>query len=85
MIGAAVNYLICWNMAIIQILLDAPLGRVKAHCKVYRHVPLLFGKLEFGGESPLTMRAQCSTYRHCPNPLGIVPAEQFDKLEFVEE
>ena len=41
-----------------------------------------FDILEFGGESPLTMRAQCSMYRHCPNPLGIVPAEQFDKLEF---
>ena len=40
-------------------------------------------KLEFGGESPLTMRARCSAFRYCPNPLGIVPAEQFDKLEFV--
>ena len=41
-----------------------------------------FDKLEFGGESPLTMRARCSTFRYCPDPLGIVPAEQFDKLEF---
>ena len=32
-------------------------------------------KLEFGGESPLTMRARCSGFRYCPNPLGIVPAE----------
>ena len=43
-----------------------------------------FIKLEFGGESPLTMRAQCSAFRYCPDPLGIVPAEQFDKLEFVK-
>ena len=42
----------------------------------------LFVKLEFGGESPLTMRARCSAFRYCPNPLGIVPAELFDKLEF---
>ena len=41
-------------------------------------------KLEFGGQSPLTMRAWCSVFRYCPNPLGIVPAEQFDKLEFVK-
>ena len=39
-------------------------------------------KLEFGGESPLTMRARCSAFRNCPNPLGIVTAEQLDKLEF---
>ena len=42
-------------------------------------------KLEFGGESPLTMRARCSAFRYCPNPLGIVPAELFDKLEFICE
>ena len=42
----------------------------------------LFDKLEFGGESPRTMRARCSAFRNCPNPLGIVTAEQFDKLEF---
>ena len=41
-----------------------------------------FHKLEFGGESPLTIRAWCGTIRYCPDPLGIVPAEQFDKLEF---
>ena len=39
--------------------------------------------LEFGGESPLTMRARCSAFRYCPNPLGIVTAEQLDKLEFI--
>ena len=39
-------------------------------------------KLEFGGESPLTMRARCGAYRHCPDPLGIVTAEQLDNLEF---
>ena len=39
-------------------------------------------KLEFGGESPLTIRARCSAFRYCPDPLGIVSAEQFDKLEF---
>ena len=39
-------------------------------------------KLEFGGESPLTIRAWCSAFRYFPNPLGIVPVEQFDKLEF---
>ena len=41
-----------------------------------------FVKLEFGGQCPLTMRAWCSGFRYCPNPLGIVPAEQLDKLEF---
>jgi hypothetical protein len=40
--------------------------------------------LEFGGESPLTMRARCSAFRYCPSPLGIVPAEILDKLEFTE-
>ena len=39
--------------------------------------------MEFGGESPLTMRAGCYAFRYCPNPLGIVPAEQLEKLEFV--
>ena len=43
----------------------------------------LFDKLEFGGQWPLTMRAQCSAFRYCPNPLGIVTAEQLDKLEFI--
>ena len=28
------------------------------------------------------MRARCSGFRYCPNPLGIVTAEQLDKLEF---
>ena len=37
--------------------------------------------LEFGGESPLTMRAQCTAFRFCPDPLGIATAEQFDILE----
>ena len=40
-------------------------------------------KLEFGDESPLTMRARCSAFRYCPNPLGIDTAEQLGKLEFV--
>jgi hypothetical protein len=44
---------------------------------------ILLDKLEFGGESPLTMRARCSAFRYCPNPLGIVTAKQFVKLEFV--
>ena len=43
----------------------------------------LFDKLEFGGESPLTMRAWCSAFRYCPNPLGIVPAKVFAKFKFV--
>ena len=42
----------------------------------------LLDKLEFGGESQLTMRARRSAFRYCPNPLGIVTAEQLDKLEF---
>ena len=42
---------------------------------------LLLAKLEFGGESTLTMRARYSALRYCPDPLGIVTAEQFDKLE----
>ena len=43
----------------------------------------LFDILEFGGESPLTMRARCSAFRYCPDPLGIVTTEQLDKLEFI--
>ena len=41
-----------------------------------------FAKLEFGGESPLTIRAWCSALRYCPDPLGIVTAKQLYKLEF---
>ena len=41
-----------------------------------------FDKLEFGGESPLTMRAGCYAFRYCPDPLGIVTTELLDKLEF---
>ena len=37
-------------------------------------------KLEFGGESPRTMRARCSGFRNCPDPLGIVTAKQLDKF-----
>jgi len=40
-------------------------------------------KLEFGGESPLTMCVRCSAFRYCPNPLGIVTTEELDKLEFI--
>ena len=43
-----------------------------------------FYKLEFGGESPLTMRARCGCIRYFPDPLGIVPAKQVDKLEFTQ-
>ena len=43
-----------------------------------------FEKLEFGGESPLTIRAWCSAFRYYPSPLGIVTAEQLDKLEFYQ-
>ena len=43
----------------------------------------LFDILEFGGQWPLTMRARCSVFRYCPDPLGIVAAKQFVKLEFV--
>ena len=42
----------------------------------------LLDKLEFGGQWPLTMRARCYAFRYCPDPLGIVTAEQLDKLEF---
>ena len=42
-------------------------------------------KLEFGGESPRTMRARCSGFRYCPDPLGIVTAKQLDKLELDEQ
>ena len=61
-------------------------GTVKnmPHRIVYGSARLyLLDELEFGGESPLTMRARCSVFRYCPDPLGIVPAEQFDKLEFI--
>ena len=45
---------------------------------------ILLDKLEFGGQRPRTMRARCSAFRYCPDPLGIVTAEQLDKLEFAE-
>ena len=41
----------------------------------------LLDKLEFGGESPLTMRARCSAFRYFPDPLGIATAESLDKLD----
>ena len=44
---------------------------------------LLFYKLGFGGVPPLAMRAWCGAFRSCPDPLGIVPAEVFVKLELV--
>ena len=31
---------------------------------------------------PRAIRAWCYAFRYCPDPLGIVTAEQFDKLEF---
>ena len=34
------------------------------------------------GMPPQAMRARCSTFRYCPDPLGIVSAEQLNKLEF---
>ena len=34
---------------------------------------------------PQAMRARCSAFLYCPDPLGIVLAEQLDKLEFDEE
>ena len=43
---------------------------------------VLLNKLEFGGESPLTMRARRACIRYFPNPLGIVTADQLGKLEF---
>ena len=36
-----------------------------------------------GGQWPLTMRTWCNTFRYCPDPLGIVTAEQLDKLELL--
>ena len=47
-----------------------------------QHALKLFDKLEFGGQWPLTIRTWCSAFRYCPNPLGIVTAEVFVKLEF---
>ena len=44
-------------------------------------ISLLRDKLEFGGQWPQTMRARCSAFRYFPDPLGIVTAKQFDKLE----
>jgi hypothetical protein len=43
-----------------------------------------FDKLEFAGMPPQAIRAWCRGFRYCPSPLGIVPAEQLDKLEFIE-
>ena len=34
---------------------------------------------------PQAIRVRCSGFRYCPDPLGIVPAEQLDKLEYVEK
>ena len=53
-----------------------------AECDVQKCALYLFDKLEFGGESPRTMRARLVSNRYCPDPLGIVTAEQFVKLEF---
>ena len=53
--------------------------------KVQSCIYALLDKLELGGESPQTMRARCSAFRYCPDPLGIVPAEQLEKLEFGEQ
>ena len=44
-----------------------------------------FYSLAFCGGSPLTMRARCYALRYCPDPLGIVPTKQLDKLEFCGE
>ena len=45
---------------------------------------ILFAKLELAGMPPQAIRARCSRFRYFPDPLGIVTAEQFDKLEFNE-
>ena len=61
-------------------------GTVKnmPHRIVYESARLyLLDELEFGGDAPAAIRARCGAFRYCPNPLGIVTAEQFDKLEFV--
>ena len=50
--------------------------------KICDNIDKQLDKLEFGGESPLTIRAWCGAFRYFPDPLGIVTAEQFDKLEF---
>ena len=36
------------------------------------------------GMPPQATRARCSAFRYCPSPLGIVTAEQLDKLEFIK-
>ena len=53
----------------------------------------VFDKLEFGGESPLTIRARCSTLRSCPparyrycgrvRPIGICKPKLNDSCHFV--
>ena len=35
------------------------------------------------GMPPQAIRAWCSGFRYCPNPLGIVTAEELDKFQFV--
>ena len=35
------------------------------------------------GMPPRVIRARCGAFRYCPDPLGIVTAEQLDKLELV--
>jgi hypothetical protein len=68
-------------------IITQPQSKIKVFLPIRQHSRLhagggcfhLFDKLEFGGESPLTIRAWCSGFRYCPDPLGIVTAKQFAK------
>ena len=53
--------------------------------KICDNIDKQLDKLEFGGESPLTIRAWCSAFRYCHAPLGIDTAKQLNKLEFGEK
>ena len=61
-----------------------PVYFMKRNCSTSELIPYQLGKLEFGGDSPRTIRAWCSRFRYFPDPLGIVTAEELDKLEFIE-
>ncbi len=61
-------------------------GAVVAVTSLTRSVSFLRGSStnwNLAGMPPRAIRARCGAFRYCPDPLGIVPAEQFDKLEFI--
>ena len=57
--------------------------QIQTICK--RKSPSMYStNWNLAGMPPQAMRARCSGFRYCPDPLGVVPAEVLDKLEFVK-